>query len=98
MTLIIDEVYTKQQVDYVGGKFYGMENGEITTLLLCLMIRSVAGRYRDLICKLPVSKLNSSLQKVWFKNVEVLEELGFDVVVTLTDGNEVNHKYNSLQK
>ena len=58
------------------------------------MIRSVAGRYRDLISVQPVSKLNSSMQKdVWFKNIKVLEELGFDVVVTLTDGNNVKHKF-----
>ena len=94
VTLIIDEVHTRKQVEYVGGKFYGMENGEITTTLLCLMIRSVAGRYRDLRSMQPVSKLNSSLQKdVWFKNIKVLEEVGFDVVVTLTDGNNVNHKF-----
>ena len=34
MTLVIDEVHTRKQVKYVGGKFYGMENGEITTTLL----------------------------------------------------------------
>ena len=40
VTLNIDEVHTKKQAEHVGGKFYGMENGEITTSLLCLMIRS----------------------------------------------------------
>ena len=30
---------------------------------------------------------------MWMKNVEILEDIGFDVVVTLTDGNEVNHKF-----
>ena len=30
------------------------------------------------------------------KNVEILEDIGFDVVVTLTDGNEANHKLKSL--
>ena len=58
------------------------------------MITSVAGRYRDLISMQRVSKLNSRIQKdVWFKNIKVLEELGFDVVATLTDGNNVNHKF-----
>ena len=60
--LIINEIHTKKQVEYVGGKFYGMENEEITTSLLCLMIRSVTGRHRDLICMLSISKLNASLQ------------------------------------
>ena len=30
---------------------------------------------------------------MWMKNVGILEDIGFDVVVTLTDGNEVNHKF-----
>ena len=42
----------------------------------------------------PVTYLNAELQKeMWMKNVKILECLGFEVVVTLTDGNEVNHKF-----
>ena len=43
----------------------------------------------------PITNLNAKLQKeVWLKNVQILEDLGFEVVVvTLTDGNEVNHKF-----
>ena len=58
------------------------------------MIRSVAGTYRDIICMLPVSNLNAKVQyELWTKNAKVLDELGFDVVIALTDGNEINHKF-----
>ena len=50
------------------------------------MIRSVDGSYRDVIAMLPVSNLNAKLQRdLFFRNIEILEKLGFDVVVTLTD-------------
>ena len=58
------------------------------------MIRSIVGSYRDIIAMCPVTNLNAELQKeMWMKNVKILEGLGFEVVVTLTDGNEVNHKF-----
>ena len=92
--MIIDEVYTQKKVEYVNGKFYGVENGHLTKTILCLMIRSVGGSYRDVIAMFPVSNLNAKLQQdLWFSNINILETLGFDVVVTLTDGNEINSKF-----
>ena len=94
MSLLIDEVYTQKKVEYVNGKFYGLEDGRLTKTLLSLMIRSVGGSYRDIIAMCPISNLNAKLQHdIWFKNIKILESLGFDVVVTLTDGNEVNNKF-----
>ena len=58
------------------------------------MIRSVGGSYRGIIAVFPVSNLNAKLQRdLWFRNIEILEKLGFDVVVTLTDGNEIKSKF-----
>ena len=58
------------------------------------MIRSVRGSYRDVIAMFPVSNLNVKLQRDrWFRNIEILEKLEFDVVVALTDGNEINSKF-----
>ena len=94
VSLIIDEVYTQKKVEYVNGKFYAVENGPLTKTILCLMIRSVGGSYCDVIAMFPVSNLNAKHQRdFWFSNIEILENLGFDVVVTLTDGNEIHSKY-----
>ena len=51
VSLIIDEVYTQKRMEYVGGRFYGMdmENEHATKTILCLMVRSVAGSYRDIV-------------------------------------------------
>ena len=58
MTLIIDEVYCQKSVQYSNGVFYGIENNSITQTLLCVMIKSVAGRYRDVVVLSPVSEIN----------------------------------------
>ena len=57
------------------------------------MIRSVAGQYRDIIAMFHISNPNAKLQQdVWVENVEIITKLGFQVV-TLTVGNEINHKF-----
>ena len=71
-----------------------METGGLTKTLLCLMVRAITRSYRDIITMCPITNLNAKLQKeIWFKNVKILEDLVFEVLVTLTGGNEVNHKF-----
>ena len=60
VSVIMDEVHSKQRVQYCDGKFYGKENGETTKTLLVVMIRSIAGRYRDVVCMSPTHKI-----KIW---------------------------------
>ena len=60
VSVLIDEIYTSRQVQCVNGKFYGNEEGSVTKTLLCFMIKSVAGKYRDIIAMLPCSTLNGN--------------------------------------
>ena len=53
----MDEVHCKQSVHYVNGKFYVIENGEIKTLL-CVMVKSVAENYRDVISMNTIVNIN----------------------------------------
>ena len=62
ISVIIDEIYTSKQVHYIHGKFYGNESGTVTKTLLCVMIRSIAGKYRDVIAMLPCSNLDGKKQ------------------------------------
>ena len=58
------------------------------------MIKSAAGKYRDIIVMLPRSTLNAKKQyEMWKYLLPTLCEIGFDPVVTMTDGNHVNHKF-----
>lgn len=58
------------------------------------MIKSVAGKYRDVVYMTPINAISAEkLHKIW-KNVVInLVELGFDVVTTMTDGASANVKF-----
>ena len=93
VALLIDEIYTRKQVQYAHGKFYGNENENISKTLLCIMIKSVAGKYRDIISISPISNLTAKKQyDIWYNTALALSEIGFDIAVTMTDGNDVNRK------
>ena len=94
VNVIIDEVYTAKQVQYVNGKFYGIEESNITKTLLCIMIKAVAGKYRDVIGLVPCSTLDAKKQhELWIKILPTLCQIGFEPIITMTDGNQVNHKF-----
>ena len=58
------------------------------------MVKSVDGKYRDVICMTPISNINAEkIYKVWFNCLEVLTEIGFDTVLTMTDGLEANVRF-----
>ena len=59
VALLMDGVHCNQSVHYVNGKFYGIENGEITKSLLCVMVKSVAGNYRNVISMNTIVNINA---------------------------------------
>ena len=73
------------------GIFVGIENSHITKTLLVVMIKPVAGKYRDVVCMSPIHNLNSEkLLKVWNNVIRVVTKIGFDVVLTMVDGHQSN--------
>ena len=66
----MDEVHCKQSVHYVNGKFYGIENGEITKTLLCVMVKSVAENYRDVISMNTIVNINAEKLKKIYRSIE----------------------------
>ena len=66
-------------MQYVNGKFYGIENGEITKTPLCLMVKSVAGNYRDVISMNTIVNINAENFRKYDKT---MSNIGFDVNMT----------------
>jgi hypothetical protein len=94
VNLMIDEVYTCKRVEYSGGSFFGYENQTPTSTLLCFMIKSVAGRYQDMVSMTPVARLDAALLSAQFaKVIEKIAALGFDVVSVSVDGHSANRKF-----
>ena len=94
ISVLIDEIYSSKQVQYVNGSFYGNEDENVSKTVLSIMIASIAGKYRDVIAMIPCSSLNAEKQyEIWSKLLPPLCEIGFDPVATITNGNHVNHKF-----
>ena len=86
ISVIIDEIYTSKQVQYMHGKLYDSDSETVTKTLLCVMIRSVAGKYRD--AMLPCSNLEGKKQyDIWKNILPILCEIGFNPIITMADGN-----------
>ena len=82
---LLDEVYTQMSCGYVRGNFFGEENGEATKTLLTVMIKSIAGKYRDIVSMTPVTCMSVELiEKVWKNVIEQVSKIGFDIAVTMT--------------
>ena len=93
VSVLMDEVYSHQDVQYVNGQFYGAENGDLTKTLLCVMLKSIAGKYRDIVAMVPIVNISADkLFSVWKNVVTKVSEIGFDIAVTMADGHSANMK------
>ena len=91
MSILMDEVYSHRSVEYINGKFYGAEGGEITKMMLCAMIKSIAGRQRDIVSMVPIVNISADiLYSIWKNIVSQVTKIGFDIAVTMTDGHSSN--------
>ena len=87
----MDEVYCQKSIQYTNGQLYGFENNEVTKTPLCVMVKSISGKYRDVVSMTPITNINSDkLHVIWNNNMQVLTQIGFDVCVTMTDGHDSN--------
>ena len=80
------------KVEYQNGEFIGLaEDGTIAKTLLVFMIRSVIGKYKDVVKLIPVSKLTSDFLYDCTKSLLYkLGELGFTVIALGADNHAVN--------
>ena len=97
VVVLLDEVFCQMTAQYSHGKFYGLENGVPTKTILCTMLKSVAGKYRDIISMSPQSNISAEkIFVVWKNLMKVLTEIGFDVRITMNDQHPSNVKFFGL--
>ena len=64
---MIDEVYTAKRIEYANGSFVGLtESGEPAKTVLAFKVQSSCSKFKDVVCLVPVSKLDSTKLKTWF--------------------------------
>ena len=85
----MEVVYVQKLLQYIDGKFHGLDdNGKAVKTLLCVMIKIIAGNYRDsIVMALIVNIINADiLYKVSLNVLKVVSNVGFNVTYTMTDG------------
>jgi len=95
VNLLFDEVYSSRRCEYSNGKFYGYDSEDGTSkTVLCFMITGTASSYRDIVCMVPLSKIDSEvINKWWWLVVQTLTEIGFRIVSSISDGHSANRKF-----
>ena len=93
VNIILDEVFLRKLLQYLNGRFFGKENGKVTKTLLNVMVKSVAGSYRDVVAMSPIDEISAEkIHTVWKNVVKEVTRLGFNVVSTTADGHRSNMK------
>lgn len=93
--LMIDEIYVAKRLEYSGGKIIGMtSDGKPASTLLCFMVKSVAGDYKDIIGIYPISNLTAAKQFACYTDVSaLLSSVNLNVVAISVDNAAVNRKF-----
>ena len=70
VVLLLDQVFMAKCVEYSDGSFVGLtEDGVPAKTVLAFMVQSICGKYRDVVCLIPVNKLNTDTSSHWFNRV-----------------------------
>ena len=96
VSLVFDEIYINKLIDYADGKFLGLsEDGKSpASSVLCFMINSVASKYCDVVRLIPLSGLTiDKLDKYFHDTMKLVQEAGFNVIITISDNHPVNRTF-----
>jgi hypothetical protein len=95
VVLLIDEIYISGKVEYSrSGEIVGLCDGGNAKTVLCFMVSSVAGSYRDIVRMVPINRLTTEkLHSNFIEVLHFLHEVGFTVVAICTDNHPVNRAF-----
>ena len=93
---MIDEIYTASRVEYSNGSFIGLtEEGVPAKTVLAFMVQSMRSNYKDVVCLVPVNKLDTAILRRWFDTVmTAIDELM--LVLAVSVDNHVCNRYYTL--
>ena len=92
VTLILDEVYIAERVEYSNGSFIGLTKGVPAKTVLGFMVQSICSKYKDIVCLVPISNLDTSILQKWFlKVMKALHDLF--IVIAVSADNHICNRY-----
>ncbi len=97
VNLLLDEVYVQKHVEYANGEITGLGPGNTpASTVLCFMVSSVCAKYRDMVAFYPMSGLTAAkLNKCFAEVLQMLCEIGFQVLTVCTDNLATNRRFYS---
>lgn len=95
VVLLIDEIYIAKRVEYAHGDIIGLTNdNQVASTLLCFMIRSCAGSYKDIVGIYPMLNITAEKQHSCYLDVlQLVHSLSFNVVAISVDNATINRKF-----
>ena len=92
VVLIVDDVCTAQWIEYCNGQFVSLtKDGIPAKIVLAFIVQSIVGKYKDIICLIPINNLDSGLlRECFFGVMEAIKDC-FDVLTVSAD-NHVNDR------
>ena len=91
--LLIDEVYLSSKLEFRNGEMLGVtEDGTVAKTILSFMVRSIAGKYQDVVALYAVEKLNT--EKLYNVFMHVLKQISICNLYSLHGVSVDNHAVN----
>ena len=88
---MVDEIHTANRIEYSKGSFQRLaENGMPSKTVLSFMVQSVHGKCKDIVCLIPVHRLDYSILLSWFHKVMVALHDIFLIVAVSADNHLCN--------
>ena len=99
ISIMMDEIHIKQFLDYKSGDVVGIahDSTELASSAYVFMLQSLFSKYKDVVHILPVKKITGETLHSILKSIILgLENIGFKVVVVVSDNNSINRKRMNL--
>ena len=92
--LLIDEIYISKKVEFMRGEFFGMTEDGLAKTLLYFMVKSLKGKFQDMVAIYPVSNLNKKiLRKTFYEVMDRLYQSGLIVLAISVDNSSTNRSF-----
>lgn len=95
VTLMVDEIHLKPNLDYKGGNIVGSahDSNKMATSAFVFMLNSIQSKFRNVVHIIPTNIMKAETLYNIMKNIILgLEKKGFNVISIVTDNNAISGK------